>query len=95
VPLFRAIAVILLAKAPKFIDEVMSCRPRKCQDQQFGSAEACFQQPRDTPEERVCLAGPRSGEGAKTRRFIRSELATRPFKIVIPRQAITPVLSES
>lgn len=29
-------------------------------------------------------------EGTKARRFIGRELATRPFKIVIPRQAITP-----
>lgn len=40
--LYFAIALVLLAKAPKFIFEVVSCRPGKCQDQQFCSAEACF-----------------------------------------------------
>ena len=43
---------------------------------------------RATPKERVCLARSRSREGTKARRFIGRDLATRPFKIVIPRQAI-------
>jgi hypothetical protein len=39
---YFAIALLLLAKAPKFVHKVMGCSPRECQHKQFGAAEACF-----------------------------------------------------
>jgi hypothetical protein len=39
---YFAIALVLLAKVPKFVHKVMGCRPRERQDKQFGAAEACF-----------------------------------------------------